>query len=191
MNGMGKRIKARREFLNLTQEELAFELGYKSKSTIAKIESGVNDIAQSKIMDYANALNTTPEYLMGLDENDVLKKRYEKQDGERMIFKGSGKELGCNYEGDRLLYDVIRSAIHQIFEELHGDVFGDYYGDDVEYEISEINRTGKWVKGFCNLYVDNLVDFYNKVIRESVRLEVRVDKEYSKVMENSILTNKD
>ena len=46
MPEIGKRIKARREELGMTQEELAARLGYKSKTTIAKIENGTNDIVQ-------------------------------------------------------------------------------------------------------------------------------------------------
>ena len=41
-----KRIKARREKLGMSQEELATKLGYKSRSTINKIEMGKNDINQ-------------------------------------------------------------------------------------------------------------------------------------------------
>ena len=55
-----KRIKARREELGMSQEELATKLGYKSRSTINKIEMGKNDITQSKIIAFANALQTTP-----------------------------------------------------------------------------------------------------------------------------------
>lgn len=58
-------IKARRLFLNLSQRELADKLGYKSTSTIAKIEAGKNDIPQSKIKAFAEALETTPGSLMG------------------------------------------------------------------------------------------------------------------------------
>ena len=36
-----KRIKARREKLGMSQEELATKLGYKSRSTINKIEMAV------------------------------------------------------------------------------------------------------------------------------------------------------
>ena len=42
-----KRIKARREELGMSQEELATKLGYKSRSTIYKIEMGNIDITQS------------------------------------------------------------------------------------------------------------------------------------------------
>lgn len=62
-----KKIKARREELGMSQEELATKLGYKSRSTINKIEMGKNDITQSKIKAFAEALQTTPGYLMGYD----------------------------------------------------------------------------------------------------------------------------
>ena len=48
----------------MSQEDLATELGYKSRSSIAKIEAGVNDLTQSKIIAFAEALHTTPDYLM-------------------------------------------------------------------------------------------------------------------------------
>ena len=57
-----KRIKARREELGMSQEGLATKLGYKSRSTINKIEMGKNDITQSKIIAFANALQTTPSW---------------------------------------------------------------------------------------------------------------------------------
>ena len=50
-------------------------MGYKSKSTINKIELGINDIPQGKIVKFAEVLFTTPAYLMGWEEmkkkNDV------------------------------------------------------------------------------------------------------------------------
>ena len=57
-------IRNRREELGMSQQDLADLLGYKSRSTIAKIESGDNDIPQSKVMAFAEALQTTPAYLI-------------------------------------------------------------------------------------------------------------------------------
>ena len=57
-------IKKRREELGITQDELAHTLGYKSRSTISKIESGENDVSQSKLKAIADALHTTPGRLM-------------------------------------------------------------------------------------------------------------------------------
>lgn len=62
---LGQNIRMYRERLGLSQEDLAKRLGYKDRSTIAKIESNVNDITQSKIIAIADALDTTPAALMG------------------------------------------------------------------------------------------------------------------------------
>lgn len=69
MSDIYKRIRTRREELGLSQEELAARMGYKSKSSINKIEMGVNDIPQSKVLAFAKALDTTTAYLMGVDED--------------------------------------------------------------------------------------------------------------------------
>lgn len=66
MKELYENIRDRRVALKMTQQELAKKLGYKSTSTIAKIESGENDIPQAKIAAFANALNTTPAELLGL-----------------------------------------------------------------------------------------------------------------------------
>lgn len=67
MNPLYKNIRNRRIELKMSQEELAQKMGYTSRSTIAKIEAGKNDIPQSKIEAFAAALNTTPGRLMGWD----------------------------------------------------------------------------------------------------------------------------
>ena len=68
------RIKSRRTELGLTVEELAHKMGYKDKSSISKIENGKADIPQSKIAAFADALETTPAYLMGWEEKPEPKK---------------------------------------------------------------------------------------------------------------------
>lgn len=71
MADIGKRIKEKREQQGITQEELAFKLGYKNKSTIAKIETGANDIVQSKVVEFAKALNTSVAFLMGWSDEQI------------------------------------------------------------------------------------------------------------------------
>lgn len=60
----GKRVREKRIELNMTQEELATKSGYTSRSSINKIELGLVDLPQSKIIALADALMTTPTYLM-------------------------------------------------------------------------------------------------------------------------------
>ena len=80
MSTIGDNILQKRKDLGMTQEELAKRMGYKSKSTINKIEMGINDVPQSKIVRFSEVLHTTPAYLMGwkddtkkADSSDVLK----------------------------------------------------------------------------------------------------------------------
>ena len=87
MSTVGENILILRKRLGWTQEELAIKMGYKSKSTINKIELGINDIPQSKIAKFAEVLGTTPGYLMGwveeIQENNSPEK-IELSEGEKM-----------------------------------------------------------------------------------------------------------
>lgn len=65
MDSIGERIKNRREFLGMSQEDLAKKLGYKSRSSINKFETDGRSLPQSKIVAIAKALLVTPSYIMG------------------------------------------------------------------------------------------------------------------------------
>ena len=53
---LGQRLKSAREQAGLSQEELARRLGYKSKSSISKIERGVQKMTLSAIKGFAQEL---------------------------------------------------------------------------------------------------------------------------------------
>lgn len=61
---IGERIKTRREALKISQESLALHLGLRSRSSIAKIEAGVNNLPINLIEKAAEYLDTTPAYLL-------------------------------------------------------------------------------------------------------------------------------
>lgn len=63
-------IKSRRTELKMSQDTLAELTGYKDRSSIAKIEKGEVDLAESKIREFAKALKVSPQELMGWDEPD-------------------------------------------------------------------------------------------------------------------------
>ncbi|WP_418834525.1 helix-turn-helix domain-containing protein [Ruminococcus sp.] len=67
---MGERIKKAREAKGYSQTELAHLLGYKSRSSINKIETQGRDIPRSSIVEFSKVLGVTPSYLMGWDEED-------------------------------------------------------------------------------------------------------------------------
>ena len=57
MSKIGEKIKEIRIKNGLSQEQLAKELGYTSKSTITKLETGVNNISVDKLELFAQKFN--------------------------------------------------------------------------------------------------------------------------------------
>lgn len=106
---IGERIKKRRLELNLTQEELASKMGYKSKSTINKIELGINDIPLSKVEEFAKALSTTTAYLMEWDDDQSY---YLDPDAAQLA-----QELYTRPEM-RILFDASRNASKEDIEQV-------------------------------------------------------------------------
>lgn len=72
----GDRVKSARLKKGYTQEELAQKLGYKSRSSVNKIETK-RDIPRSMIVKLAEVLDVTPSYLMGWDEDIPAKDELE------------------------------------------------------------------------------------------------------------------
>ena len=100
---IGDRIKKRREELNLSQEELAKRLGYKSRSSVNKIEVGCQNLTQSKIKAIADALHTTPSYIMGWEDSPAPAKATAAPTAERDIdpiydaLNIAGRQALCAY----------------------------------------------------------------------------------------------
>lgn len=68
MNEIGERIRIRREHLGISQDMLAKKLGFRSRSSIAKIEAGINNISPKKISQLAEILDISVSYLLGASE---------------------------------------------------------------------------------------------------------------------------
>lgn len=67
MDDFGARVRAARVAAGLTQLELARAMGYSTRSTISRIESGDNQVPMDRLDALAAALRTTPAYLLGQD----------------------------------------------------------------------------------------------------------------------------
>lgn len=68
---IGERIKNRRIELNITQDELAHRLGYSDKSSISRMENS-SKLTLNKVQLLAEALNVSPSYLMGWEEENNI-----------------------------------------------------------------------------------------------------------------------
>ena len=72
-----EKIKKRREELGMTQEELAEKMGYRSKTSIHKIEQKRTDLPLSRVIEFAKVLSVTPDYLMGYVKETQSIERHE------------------------------------------------------------------------------------------------------------------
>jgi len=98
----GTNIRKRRAELRMSQQELADAMGYKTRSTIAKIESGENDVSQKKLQKFAQILDTTVEALVGgyaavpdIPEEDFFPEHRDRRKNIVIILAGgkSGKNM--------------------------------------------------------------------------------------------------
>ena len=84
---IGDKIKQLRMERMWSQEQVARMLGYKSRSTVNKIELGINELTQSKIVAFANLFGVEPWQLLNDEPLDIsaIRSQWEKTDRERMI----------------------------------------------------------------------------------------------------------
>ena len=102
MSTIGDKILERRTALNMSQDELAQKVGYKDRSSIAKIESGERDIRQKKLIEFAKALDTTPQWLMGYEEKTNISAVYKKNIRMVPVFESVSAGFGA-YADDQIL----------------------------------------------------------------------------------------
>ena len=94
-------IKRLRQEKKYSQEKLALMTGYTDRSSIAKIEQGLVDLPQSKIIEFANALNVTPGELMGevsahqlrSDEEQLLDEYNQLDQEDKIMIRGEIKGM--------------------------------------------------------------------------------------------------
>ena len=103
---LGEKVKLKREELNLSQEELAEKMNYKSKTSIHKIEVGITDLPLSKVKELAAVLKTTPAYLMGWEEkkeekeNNIFSQLTEEELAKLEKFKNMSTVMFMNEGND-------------------------------------------------------------------------------------------
>lgn len=115
---IGERIKKRREELGLTQEEVAKKCGYKSRSSINKIELS-RDLPLRKVEIMADALETTPGVLMGWDEElEHLRNKIVKESLDLITINDEEVDL-INSQQDKVnYYTELLSKMKQNFENI-------------------------------------------------------------------------
>lgn len=77
---IGEKIKLRRTERGWSLQELADRMGYANKSTVARIEAGAIDPPQSKVVKFAEVLDTNVADLMGWLEEQEQKEKPTQED---------------------------------------------------------------------------------------------------------------
>lgn len=118
-------IRNFREELNMSQEELAQKVGYKSRTSIAKIESGKVDLSNSKIEDFAKAFGISSIDLIYADSSNCslqeVKKINKQSDGYEALVT--------------ILNDIYgKTELCEIFD---GSASCFYYSLDAKYGLSD------------------------------------------------------
>jgi len=98
---IGDRIKIARENLGLSQEQLAIRLGYSTRTTISRIESGSNGVPTKKLVAFAEALRVTPQWLAGwADSEDVIMSQNPEAQSEACLRYLSDNNIKVSPEKD-------------------------------------------------------------------------------------------
>lgn len=105
-----ERIRSRRKELKMSQSELAKLLGYSDKSMISKIENGKVDLPESRIVQFANALLTSPEYLIGWLDDPY--EDYEERLDEIYYDVRSNEILRAYWESDIRIQNAICALLN-------------------------------------------------------------------------------
>ena len=89
---LGLRLKSIRKKKGLSQNQLAEMMGYKDHSTLAKVETGVNDITLESLYKYANVLGVSIGELLSSDDNknNYIKKIRECLGSQKIILNCAG-----------------------------------------------------------------------------------------------------
>lgn len=127
MEHIGERIRTRRKMLNMSQADLAGKVGYdadNNKSTISKIETGVNDITRTKITVFANALDTTEAYLMGWTDNpELTREEVISNDNQNISFPQLHlkSKHALNYNGSDQLKQELATLMQDILDNVSNE----------------------------------------------------------------------
>ena len=131
---IGQRIKSRREELGMSQEDLAHKIGYKSKSSINKIELDIQQLRQSKIKQIADALETTTDYIMGWSEKEDSEPK-EQHRVTDLIKNQYGSDV---YELVQLYSKLNEAGKKKIMEELRDTAALEKYTEPVKRDAQKM-----------------------------------------------------
>lgn len=144
----GDRVKDRRMAAHLSQEYVAEVMGYKTRSSIQKIEAGKADIPRAKIIALAEVLKTTPAYLMGsTDDPRDFGTQQEAFIDEDLPLDDEGRVDRMRIQEDYYRLMLADPSIYKLILDLsdmslyHRDIIYKTAADFAEMDRQTINKT--------------------------------------------------
>jgi len=150
---LGQRVKSRRLDLGLSQEELAQRCNYAARSSINRLEQGLLDIPQSKVMAVAKALDVTPAFLMGWEEEVLMTV------GDRI----KNRRCDCNIPQNELAQKV--GITKQTLYKYEKNIITNIPSDEIELIAKALETTPAYLMGWEDENNNPL-----KVVKDDMRL---------------------
>lgn len=170
MNNIGEKIKLKRLEKKWTQEELATRMGYKTKSTITKIENGTNDVSQKKVVKFAEVLDVSVAYLMGWENSHEWFKTFRTEKNISLMeiadeFNISIEDLKAYEKGIKSIPFHTLKKISDFFQCVERGFF-DYGNED---EVNTVFHASRWnaevgVTNFTDAEMTELINFAKYLI---------------------------
>lgn len=107
---IGERIQQRRKELNLTQNQLAERMGYTSRTSICTVEKNKEDLTTTRVRKFAEALETTPSYLMGWSNSHTIDSPSEQFEEEFFL------DLNDRIKESRGSSDSLNASLQELIE---------------------------------------------------------------------------
>ncbi|MGN8636627.1 helix-turn-helix domain-containing protein [Eubacterium pyruvativorans] len=116
-SNIGERIRELRLKKSLTMDELAKRIGYNSRASISRVEHGETDLPLSKVKDFANALDTTPAYLMGWTDDPYEEEYDYENDPQHRLDEYCGAQWDALVEANNGDLAAAKEAYDHLWDE--------------------------------------------------------------------------
>lgn len=169
MNNIGEKIKLKRLEKKWTQEELATRMGYKTKSTITKIENGINDVSQKKVVKFAEVLGVSVAYLMGWENSHEWFKTFRTE--KNISLMEIADEFNISIEDLKAYEKGMKSIPFHTLKRI-ADFYGvkmGFFDYENENEVNTVFQASRWnaevgVTNFTDAEMTELINFAKYLI---------------------------
>lgn len=159
---IGQKIKDLRKRSNMTVDELAYKLG-KNRATIYRYERGdIENLPLDVLEPLANALNTTPGYLMGWEEEN-----------------NDSKQHGVNIK----LIDTIGNTIKKL--RLERKLTLEEFSNETGIPLEELKKYEDGKSQVPKSVIETLANFLNVTVDELTSANITVNGTHMTYVSNS------